>query len=178
MIFGNIKHFGIECYHEPICNDRKWAHGRMCLWINNNKLGDINAPSCALCVTKLHLTDINLTEFNEFNNFKDLDIYKFLDLKLYQDDKRTNEQIYEDSLRYSRFNFLTNGGESFDRTKSFIVPESKVIRIIWRDEYDSINYGHIQRYEFLEIISKWNVWFDKESAQQGDRPEPVSGHNQ
>ena len=57
MIFGNKAQFAIECYHDLIEGHRHWVFGRMCFWINEKKLGDLDEKQCALCVTKGHIDE-------------------------------------------------------------------------------------------------------------------------
>ena len=55
-----------------------------------------------------------------FGGLDDAAVWNFLDQKLYRDDERTLGEVKLDAACFSRFNFLTNWGESFDRHKGFI----------------------------------------------------------
>ena len=100
--------------------------GRMCIHLFNKSFGDINEEYCALFGQYSELDDkvnnLDLLE-NDFRLNNDFDVYNFLDNKLYtlnEGDERTYEQIIEDSKPFWKFDFMTNSGESFDNSKSFI----------------------------------------------------------
>lgn len=69
--------------------------------------------------------------------------FRRLDNALYLDTGQSTEQVAEDARRFFRFDFLTNGGESFDHTKSFLVNLGDSVRLIFRDEADRLHSGDI-----------------------------------
>ena len=52
----------------------------------------------------------------------DRDAFEFLDRALYLDDDRSIDQVMADATRFSKFNFLTNGGNPLtEPNRSFTV---------------------------------------------------------
>lgn len=164
MIIGNKKEFAIECYDDTINSEKKWVFGRMCLWCNNQQLGNINEPSCMLNVTVNHLKDYqedsNNLENEKLNKLTDSELYSFLDNKLYNaEEETTSEQVIEDMNNYSKYDFLTNGGESFDGYASFIVKGNNKYRILFRDMNNQIYSGLVNNTVFTEVINGFIHWF-------------------
>jgi len=138
MLFGNKDIYAIEVYHQPLDNDSFYMTGRMCIHLYNTMFGNIDDRYCHLYVTYATLLSkiecLNELEHN-FNLDNDCDIFNFLDELLYiGDDDRTLEQIKTDWEQYGNFDFMTNAGEMFDRTKSFIYMDShKKIHILYQE---------------------------------------------
>ena len=70
----------------------------------------------------------------------------------------------QDSIEYSKFNFLTNGGESFDRSKSFIIPDENSIRFIWDDEKCNFSSGSVDKIACKDVFKEWCSWFNAEKG--------------
>src|SRR5690349_13219916 len=121
MLIGDKEMFAIECYHEPLSNDARRVFGRMCVWIEGKRLGDIDEPACMLNVTAVFLQGL-LHRLNSLNDsalrdLNDREAFDLLNCAVYLDDGRSDEQVAIDAQRFSKFDLLTNGGESFDGTK-------------------------------------------------------------
>src|SRR4051794_29591043 len=124
MIFRQPTDFAIEAYHEPY--GPEWGgFGRMCIHIQGVQLGDVRENHCFLFhatdqFRKLHPSVEALWD-ESFAGLSDAEIFAAVDHALY---------LAEDSdwQRYGRFEFLTNTGEQFDDSKTFIVcrPEGRV----------------------------------------------------
>lgn len=93
--------------------------------------------------------------------------FRCLDNALYLDTGQSTEQVAEDARRFFRFDFLTNGGESFDHTKSFLVNLGDSVRLIFRDEADRLHSGDIPRGVFTEVIKEFLDWISDEGARIG-----------
>ena len=166
MLIGDFKSFAIEVHHEPIPNASKRVFGRMCIHACGVTLGDINEPACMLNVTEGHLSDV-LRRFAMLDDvtvdtLDDRAAFDFLNQALYLDDDRTTDEIQRDSERYFRFDFLTNGGESFDRTKSFVTKSGDMARILFTDETDTFRVARVPQVEFCERISEFLSWVEQE----------------
>ncbi len=168
MIFGEKSEFAIEAYHEPISNDGTHIFGRMCCWCQGEQLGDINEPSCILGVIVgilesviARLPQLHNSELGSLSNFE---VFNFLDHKLYEDDDRTLEQVTADSKAYGKFDFLTNGGESFDNSKSFIIAESSSVRILFYD-YDR-KKNVFTKFSKKSLLNGINNFIDWHSTEQ------------
>jgi hypothetical protein len=127
-------------------------------------LGDLHEPACMLDVTNGVFEDVleRITELysKELSGLGDLEAYNYLDHKLYGDDDRTSAEVYKDSDKYFKFDFLTNGGESFDNSKSFIVAEGFFLRILFYnyDKNKFIGYK-VSKLEFTNTITKFTTWY-------------------
>ena len=162
MLFGDPSTFAIECFHDPIPNDNGWVFGRMVIRADAVRLGDITEPGCMLNVTVGHLEDLlrnidNLDEA-EFYDLADAELFKRLDHLLYGDDERSNSQIIEDAAKYSKFDFLTNGGESFDHTKSFLVARGQQLRLVFKDCDGALFSAHFSCAEFESAVKAFVAW--------------------
>jgi len=137
MLLGRKSDFAVECYHEPnYPNEHGWVFGRMCVWVQGSPLGDLDEPACMLNVTEGHVQDC-LDRLDELwdeavDGLSDSDAFQFLDSALYADDDRPNQQVYEEAVRFSKFDFLTNWGESFNGTKAFLLRSGADFRILYR----------------------------------------------
>jgi hypothetical protein len=125
MTFGDPKEFAIEAYHEP--SGPEWGgFGRLCIHVTGICIGNIRDHHCSL----FHATD----RFREliqnadtlwdgsFAGLSNADIFDMIERELY---------IGEASVTgpsFSRFDFLTNRGEMFDGTTTFIFgsPDGRV----------------------------------------------------
>ena len=156
MVFGDKNIYAIEVHHQPQDEDSFYMCGRMCIYLYNKMFGDINNEYCHLYATYTTLVEKSkiITELEyDFNLENDVDIFNFLDTKLYildEDADRTYEQIRNDIKPYLKFDFMTNEGEMFDRTKSFIyMDKNKKIHIMYQtDKYNKNN----EQFESGEII--------------------------
>ena len=168
MIFGNKEIFAIECYHDPISNDRKWVYGRMCLWCSGIQVGDIEETGCMLNVTEGFLQNFiessNELSDKNLNKLGDRDLYKFLDEKLYSRLEKSREQIVEDSRTYRKFDFLTNGGASFDTIRCFIVRKENKYKLLLTDRFDDFYSFHIDSYLMENVIIEFLIWMSNEKA--------------
>jgi len=166
MIFGEKAIYAIEVYHEPQYNTGYYMSGRMCLFLNGVMFGDIDDPCNVLGVTYANLlrTVEKIDEIKDnFGLRTDTEIFEFLDAMLYiDDDDKSYEQIVADGKKYWKFDFLTNGGVMFDRTKSFIyLDDFDIIRILYQFEDREIHSAKVNKDIFLKVTSEFFEWFDK-----------------
>lgn len=130
MIFGEKHDFAIEAMVEPNLVLPSSVWGRMRVWCAGVPLGDFAEPHCGLPSSPFKSLCLDLPELwdPEFERKSDEELFNHLDAVLYgfKDgvevaDERTLEECEDDARAYSRFSFLTNWGEMFDREgKSFI----------------------------------------------------------
>ena len=148
----------------------------MCLRFEGGVLGDFDEPACMLDVTAGHFEDAlkNLAEHDgpELAMLTDEQLWEKLDSALYRDDDRTLEQIAADARRYHRFDFLTNGGESFDNAKSFFLASAYDIRVLFKNDDQPVKYVRVDRRVFVETLQAWLQWFDCERASSKTATEP------
>lgn len=126
MIFGDKATFAIEAMVEPGLAVPSAVWGRMQVWIRGESIGDITDAHCALYQSYVGFLalqrELSGLWLSEFDGLDDQAMWDHLDGLLYVNDARTDEQLHIDSIRYGKFNFLTNWGEQFDRDgKSFVV---------------------------------------------------------
>jgi hypothetical protein len=165
---GICSTFQVQCVHEPFPGSEGYVFGRMCIRFADDVLGDFDEPACMLDVTARYFDDalknlVNHSE-SEFSALTDVQVWERLDYAIYEDDNRTNEQVAYDASRYYRFDFLTNGGESFDNTKSFFVANSHEVRILFQNADHSLIGKTVERNVFVKTLQIWLQWFNHELA--------------
>ena len=124
-----------------------------------------------LNVTEGHLQDL-LNRFDSLDDpvlgrLPDREAFEFLDRALYADDARSNEEVARDAERFFKFDLLTNGGESFDRTKSFIVGDGDRVRLLFVDEYSGFASARVGRAAFLLTVKGFLAWIADEGKNAG-----------
>jgi len=162
MQIGTQRTFAIECFHEPIANSGGRVYGRMCLWVGDAPLGDISEGQCWLDALDGWLRDVlerveALTD-PAVDDLNDEDAFTFLDKALYLDSDAWTPEI---SDRFGRFDFLTNAGESFDRTKSFILRSDTVVRILFRNT-EGLHSGRVPVEDFIRVCDAFLAWVEEE----------------
>ena len=161
--------FAIECYHEAIPDGSRSVFGRMCVWAGGHRLGDINEPACMLnvseCRLQSHLRRLySVDDQSVLRGLSDRDAFDYIDRMLYLDHgKRSDERVSMDWQRWCGFDFLTNGGESFDRTKSFIVGDGESLRILFEDEASGFRSARVPHKVFAHVVQEFLKWVAKES---------------
>ena len=159
MIFGQPPDFAIEAYHEP--SGPEWGgFGRMSIEIQGTPLGDIRENHCSLFhatdrFRELHLAIEALWD-ESFAGLSDSEIFAALDEALYIGDESRWE-------RYGRFDFLTNTGEQFDGTKTFIVcrPDGRV-HILYRLRDDTLGSASCSAQLFRSAAASFVCWFGEQ----------------
>jgi len=167
MIFGNKNIYAIEIHHKPLDNGLFYMTSRLCIHLFNKNFGNINEEDRALAEPYMILVekinDLNILEY-DFNLKNDYDIFNFLDDKLYINIDRTLEQIKHDYKLYHIFNFMTNMGEMFNNTKSFIyMDKNKLINILFQihDNENKIFCSKINKENFIKVSNDFIKWYEK-----------------
>jgi len=108
----------------------------------------------------------NLAEHDEpeLSALSDEQLWERLDSAIYRRNKRTTEQVVADDRRYRRFDFLTNGGESFDNFKSFFVADDHDVRVLFKSDDQPLIGRRVDRSVFIETLQAWLQWFKCERA--------------
>jgi len=137
MLLGNPDDFAIEVMVEPDLKAPSPVWGRMRVWIGETSLGDFNNPYCALLPPyhrfKSYVEHCDSLWADEFDGLTLEEIYDTVFDAIYGNHQHTLAQIKDDSQRFSRFDFLTTWGESFDGISSVILsPEPDKIAILHR----------------------------------------------
>ena len=160
MIFGDTKDFAIEAYHEP--SGPQWGGlGRMCIHIQGNRLGNIRDNHCSLFHATHRFRELAGTIeslWNEsFTGLSSPEIFALIDRELY-----TGEPS-ESRPRYAPFDLLTNTGEMFDGTKTFITcsPSGRV-HILYQLRNDTLGSGSCSTQTFRSVADAYVHWFDEQ----------------
>jgi hypothetical protein len=171
MIFGDPERFAVEIYHEP--SGPKWRGcGRMWLHLGGTLFGDIGSRHCSL----FHAVD----RFRELLGWSSIgqpskDVESFWDASFRELD---DVQVFAllDRERFlgpvsgcltnpGKFDFLTNTGEMFDSTKSFIVcdPDSgvRILFQIYNLGDETTKACALGLDEFRGIAESLVHWFDE-----------------
>ncbi len=171
MLIGDPATFAVECYLEPLPNETRRVFGRMCTWAGGHPLGDINEPVCMLNVTEgcleRFLQRIDSLDDPVVRELSDRDAFEFLDRALYGNGDRSDAQIAIDARRFSKFDFLTNGGESFDRTKSFVTEAEDGLRLLFEDDKKGFAFARVPRDAFVSVIRSFLAWVAKDGENAG-----------
>jgi len=176
MVFGSKEAFAIEAMLEPNLITPSAVWGRMCIWCQDESIGDYAEEHCGLypSYTSFRLLRLMLATqwLPEFEGLSDVALWNHLDGLLYGshsdtelDDNRFSEQCQRVWEEYGRFSFLTNWGEQFDTSgKSFIVcePEGRV-RILNRSFLNGISRA-CSLEEITHAIDSYLAWFEGESG--------------
>jgi hypothetical protein len=162
--FGNQAQFAIVCAHDPFGDEPRHVFGRMCIRASDKVLGDFDEPACMLNVTASHLQTIlkRLPDLESalFRAQSDALVWDIIDRALYLDDDRSAEEVVADSVRYSRYDFLTNGGESFDNSKSFIVRDGEHVRLLFKKDEGTLESISVDVGEFCSVVRSFLKWID------------------
>jgi hypothetical protein len=136
----------------------------MCIRAGDKILGDFYEPACMLNVTASHLQGIleRLPKLasDAFQGESDASVWETIDEAIYQDDDRSMEEIVADSERYFRYDFLTNGGESFDNSKSFIVRDGDNVRLLFKGDDAAPDSITVDVSTFCTVVSGFLDWID------------------
>ena len=160
MTFGQASDFAIEAYHEPY--GPEWGgFGRMCIDIQGVRLGDIRENHCSLYAATDRLRTaypiIDSLWDDSFSGLSDSEIFSALDQALYLSDT-------SDWERFERFDFLTNTGEQFDDSKTYLVcrPGGRV-HILY-DRFRDVGFGSAscRALTFRRVASSYVDWFDEQ----------------
>jgi len=157
MTFGDPKDFAIEAYHEP--SGPQWGgFGRMAIDIQEVRLGDIRENHCSL----FHAVDrfrqvyprIENLWAESFDGLTDAEIFALIDTRY------TGEPCEED---HSPCDFLTNTGEQFDESKTFIICRpGGHIHILYQLRDGTIGSASCSARSFREVAEAFVCWFDEQ----------------
>ena len=176
MIFGNKSDFAIEAMIEPYLAPPSEPWGRLCIWVSGTQIGDFDDPHCGLYNCYISFQEISkrldALWTKELEGLSDIEIWNFLDGTLYGyhgnieiDDLRTLEETIRDAEKYSKFDFLTNWGEMFDRGgKSFILkPSSGHIKILNYDyKQEIVRAYRCTELSFYRASREFSNWYSEQ----------------
>jgi hypothetical protein len=182
MLCGSKDLFAVECYHDPFPNDRGWVFGRMCAWCCGAELGDLSEPDCMLNVTEGHFEEclgrLDSLRDPAVDALPDGPTFRRLDIALYGDDDRTNQEVYDDAVRFHKFEFLTSWGESFDGIRAFLHDTGDEFRILYRLRCGTQGSARVTREQLERPLLAFLEWMASEKhrvprAEPGDTPNPL-----
>lgn len=160
MTFGDPKDFAIEAYHEPY-GPEYGGFGRMCIHIQGVTLGDIRDNHCSL----FHATDrvrevaadFESLWHDSFAGLSDSEVFALIDREIYTGEASDGEP------GYSACDFLTNAGEMFDGTKTFIIfrPPDR-IHILFRLRDDTFGSASCGAPTFRRVADAYVRWFEEQ----------------
>jgi hypothetical protein len=170
MIIGDTSSFAIECRHDPIPNESRRVYGRVRLWAEGRPiLGNIDEPDCWLDPIGGVLEDftdrLSTLDDPAVSLLPDLDAFQILDRAIYVDDERSDNAISQDLERFSRFDFLTNHSEAFDRTKSFLVGGDPLRLLVEAD--GTLRSARVAQANFVHVVQAFVAWLAEERKRAG-----------
>ena len=151
------------------------------LMIFCNKIGDYDDPHCSLYGSYLSFIEIieiiqviNNLWIEGFSNLSDREIFNFLDEKLYGFhgdveiiDSKTAEDCRIDQEKYSKFDFLNNWGEMFDKSgKSFLLklPDGRLQVLLFDLDKNILKDYFCSEFSFRIAVKCFVTWFDEQAV--------------
>ena len=104
---------------------------------------------------------------SELEGLKDSAAFELLDNAIYLGGERTDEEVHEDSLQYGIHDFLTNGGESFDGTKSFFFVSGENVKVLFTDHEERFHSASVPATTFKSAISGFLGWLKRGGGSEG-----------
>ena len=176
MIFGNPNEFAIESYHEP--SGAQWGgFGRLCIYVNGNAIGDIRDNHCSLFAVTNRFrglsTGIEGLWSDQFTGLTKDQIFHLIDDVLYTG---SDHQI---GTNFGRFDFLTNTGEMFNDTKTFLYCESgSFVHLLYRVNEGVPQSGACDIELFISTVNECVRWFDRQVEEICPPYHPVNPFDQ
>jgi len=144
----------------------------MCLHTSNKTIGDIFENHCSLhdAIARITTSASNIDSLwhDEFQGKDDQEIFKILDEYLY---------IGDHALWpcYGHFDFLTNSGEQFDDTKTFLYrsPLTDQLHLLYQCSSEPPASSSFPTNSFLESANGLKHWFQHEISKPPARLYPV-----
>ncbi len=160
MTFGDPKDFAIEAYHEPY-GPQYGGFGRICIHVQGVCLGDIRDNHCSLFHSTDRLREV-AADFESvgdasFAALSDAEVFALIDSEIY------TGEASEGEASYAACDFLTNTGEMFDGTKTFIIfrlPDRAHILFRLRD--DTFGSGSCSVPTFRRVADAYVSWFEEQ----------------
>lgn len=160
MTFGDTTDFAIEAYHEP-CSPQYGGFGRMCLHVQGVCLGDIRDNHCSLFHASDRIRDVaahfEALHDDSFVALSDAEVFTLIDRERYTD------EASESGPSYAVCDFLTNTGEMFDGTKTFIIfrPPDR-IHILYRLRDDTFGSASCSVEIFRCVTDAYVAWLEEQ----------------
>jgi hypothetical protein len=160
MIFGNPKDFAIEAYLEPY-GPKYGGFGRMCIHIQGIALGDIRDNHCSLFHATRRIREV-AGDFESlgdagFATLSDAEVFSLIDAELY------TGEASESRPSHTACDFLTNTGEMFDDSKTFVIfrpPDRVHILFLLRD--DTFGSASCSVPTFRTVAEAYVCWFEEQ----------------
>ena len=170
MVFGNPTDFAIEAETDALAGaSRGTVWGRMRIWCCGTPVGDFEEAHSGLSDAHQSLmelaSDLALLQNPALAHLSDVEVWGLINTALYVDDGRTLQQIQRDSETWSRFNFLTNWGEPFDRYCGVIFKNAPDhLRILIRGSDDAVNGLSVTTFGFRGAVLAFDEWCRAQTA--------------
>jgi hypothetical protein len=168
MLIGNPLRFAVEIYHEP--HSPEWLRfGRMCLHVAGATMGDLAEEHCSLFHAVERICELGKTVDSlwdeRLSGHTDAEIFAWLDHELY-----TGESAATSSSNLAQFDFLTNTGEQFDASKSFIYCRpGGAVHILFDGRDGIFNSVVCESSEFRRQALDLEVWFSQQTKSGAQR---------
>lgn len=160
MIFGDPEDFAIEAYHEP-SGPQYGGFGRMCIHVQGVSIGNIRDNHCSLFHATQRVrevaTDFESLWHDSFAGLSDAEVFGLIDREIY------TGEVSESGPGYAACDFLTNTGEMFDGTKTFIIfrPPDR-IHILFRLRDGTFGSASCSVPTFRRVADVYVHWFEEQ----------------
>ena len=162
MLFGDQSDFAVEIFHEPSSAEWK-GFGRMCIHVQGTVIGRINEEHCSLFHAVARISEAaqvlpSLWD-EKFSQHSDEEIFSWLDAVLYSGEVQGEQGL-------NRFDFLTNTGEQFDDSKTFILrsPDGVVRVLYFKDQ--RFGSASCRETTFVSVAARLSQWFKEQASER------------
>jgi hypothetical protein len=153
VIFGNKVEFAIEI--RDLTKDRNYLLGEIYVWINEVKIGHnyktmIGTP---LQFLKRSIVEGKFRGNQNFNGLSEVEIFNFLDSKLFGPTDADVFQISIDAKLNRDFLVFTNWSDAFDTWTIFLIESSEYDTLIWKKSpLEEIHFKRIPPYTYRKVV--------------------------
>ena len=164
-LLGNKSDFAIQAMTEPELKPPSAVWGRMCLWVQNTKLGDYNNAHCGLSQCVHHLNEvvelIDQLWDDKFTNKSNKEIFNLLK-KAWHEPGFDDFGVPNGYEQYHKYNISYGFAEMFDSEGMFFLLNmpNVSLKLLYQPKGASEIFDFIINKEsFISTINKFNSWY-------------------
>ena len=164
MLIGDRNTFAVEFSNQLTPNTREHVFGRMCVRAQGCRLGDMVGPLYMLDVPGSILREL----IGRLDSLDDVSLADISDRDVFNLLKSARHGAGDSGLplldieSFDKFDFLTNAGESFDGTLSFIVGGGDYLRLLFTDEKKMFHATRVEQRAFVRTVAEFLRWMDEQ----------------
>ncbi len=145
--------------------------GRICLWVNSQKMGDdttVVLLNTAALMFQGRIKNPTMTD-QRLNMKTDKEIWEFLNTVLFEEQESVSfAEVVENYQRFNKFCILPGPSEAFDGETAFLIETEMVEKWIWQDRLtQKICSEVLPRGTFRQVILSFLRWFETQARSGG-----------